>query len=161
MRASSRHLVRASAVSAILFAGSISASAQSTAWDATISNTHWYVPVPQLLGYAAPATGFNNPITVGDQTLWSLGVAKNGAFTGTSTAQIKIGSTLLVENSTAQGFVTSAGQITILFTPTSGGTPTVGLGQMRNVGGVTSMEMQMITTRVSDGGCRRWLQHAE
>lgn len=140
-----RLLVRASAAAAILVTGSIAVSAQSATWDVTISNTHWYVPVPQLLGYAAPVTGFGNPVPVGDQTLWSLGVAKNGAFAGTSTAQIKIGSALLVENSTAQGFVTSAGQITIQFTPTSGGTPTIGLGQMHNIGGVTSMEMQMIT----------------
>jgi outer membrane autotransporter protein len=121
------------------------AAAQSAIWDATISNTHWYVPVPQLLAYASPTTGFANPIPIGDQTLWSLGVAKNGAFTGTSTAQLKIGAMLLTDNSTAQGFVTNSGQITIVFTPTSGGTPTVGLGQMRIVGGVPAMEMQMIT----------------
>ena len=128
-----------------LVAGCGVASAQSTIWDATISNTHWYVPVPQLLAYASPATGFANPIPIGDQTLWSLGVAKNGAFTGTSSAQLKIGTLLLTDNSTAQGFVTNSGQITIVFTPTSGGTPTVGLGQMRNLGGATAMEMQMIT----------------
>lgn len=128
-----------------LLAGCAAASAQSAIWDATISNTHWYVPVPQLLAYASPVTSFANPIPIGDQTLWSLGVAKNGAFTGTSTAQLKIGTMLLTDNATAQGFVTNSGQITIVFTPTSGGTPTVGLGQMRNIGGVTSMEMQMIT----------------
>ena len=67
------------------------AAAQSTVWDATISNTHWYVPVPQLLAYAAPKTGFTNPIPIGDQTLWSLGVSTSGSFTGTSTAKLAIG----------------------------------------------------------------------
>ena len=60
-------------------------------WDAAFSNSHWYVPVPQLLAYAAPATGFSNPIAIGDQTLWSLGTATNGAFTGFSSAQLAIG----------------------------------------------------------------------
>ena len=119
--------------------------AQSAIWDSTISNTNWYVPVPQLLAYAAPRTGFSNPIPVGDQTLWTLGTATNGAFTGTSTAQLAIGPTLAVDSSTIQGFVNSAGQITMVFTPTSGGVTTVGLGHMQTINGVTSMEMQMIT----------------
>jgi outer membrane autotransporter protein len=119
--------------------------AQSTVWDATISNTNWYVPVPQLLAYAAPSTGFSNPIPIGDQTLWSLGVATNGSFTGTSSAQLAIGSTISTSNTTIQGFVTTSGQITMLFTPTSGGVTTVGLGQMRTINGVAQMEMQMIT----------------
>ena len=130
---------------AIVAGGSVPASAQSAIWDTAISNTHWYVPVPQLLAYAAPRTGFSNPIPIGDQTLWSLGTATNGAFTGTSTAQLAIGTNLLTENTTIQGFVTTAGQITMVFTPTSGGAATVGLGQMRLINGVTQMEMQMIT----------------
>lgn len=133
------------AACAMAAGGGVPAAAQSTIWDTTLSNTHWYVPVPQLLAYAAPRTGFSNPIPIGDQTLWSLGAATNGAFTGTSAAQLSIGSNLATENSTIQGFVTTAGQITMVFTPTSGGTPTVGLGQMRMINGVANMEMQMIT----------------
>jgi len=130
----------------VLMSGSGSpAVAQSTIWDSTLTNTHWYVPVPQLLAYAAPKTGFSNPIPIGDQTLWTLGVASNGAFTGTSTAKLAIGPAVVTDNSTIQGFVTPAGQITMIFTPTSGGTATVGLGQMRIINGVTEMEMQMIT----------------
>jgi outer membrane autotransporter protein len=121
------------------------AFAQSAIWDATLSNSNWYVPVPQLLAYAAPATGFANPIPVGDQTLWVLGPATNGAFTGTSSAQLAIGPVHHTENSTIQGFVTTAGQITMLFTPLGGGAVTVGLGQMRLINGVPQMEMQMIT----------------
>jgi hypothetical protein len=70
---------------------SLPAGAQSTIWDTTLSNTNWYVPVPQLLAYTSPATGFNNPLPIGDQTLWSFGAATNGAFTGLSTAQLAIG----------------------------------------------------------------------
>ncbi|BAM86087.1 conserved hypothetical protein [Bradyrhizobium oligotrophicum S58] len=119
--------------------------AQSSVWDSTISNTNWYVPVAQLLAYMSPKTGFSNPIPIGDQTLWTLGTATNGFFTGTSIAQLRIGPALLTDTSTIQGFVTASGQITMLFTPTGGGTVTVGLGAMRTLNGVTSMEMQMIT----------------
>src|ERR1700752_2219598 len=130
---------------AMLVSGSSAAAAQSTIWDATVSNSHWYVPVPQLLAYAAPATGFSNPIAIGDQTLWSLGTATNGAFTGFSSATLAIGTASHPENSTIQGFVATSGQITMVFTPIGGGTPTVGLGQMRLINGVWQMEMQMIT----------------
>ncbi|MBR0824739.1 autotransporter outer membrane beta-barrel domain-containing protein [Bradyrhizobium manausense] len=119
--------------------------AQSAIWDATLQNTSWYVPTAQLLAYASPKTGFSNPIPIGDQTLWSIGTATNGSFTGTSVAQLKLGSVLLTDTSTFQGFVTNAGQITMLFTPISGGAVTVGLGHMRSINGVTEMEMQMIT----------------
>ncbi|MGJ4951080.1 autotransporter outer membrane beta-barrel domain-containing protein [Bradyrhizobium sp. HKCCYLS20291] len=125
--------------------GATPARAQSTLWDSTISNTHWYVPTAQLLAYISPKTGFTNPIAIGDQTLWTLGTAINGSFTGTSVAQLRIGPSLLTDTSTIQGFVTPGGQITMLFTPTGGGTVTVGLGNMRTIGGVSSMEMQMIT----------------
>ena len=135
----------ASVAGAVLLCGSSHAHAQSAIWDSTLSNTNWYVPTAQLLAYAAPKTGFANPIPIGDQTLWSLATATNGAFTGTSIAQLKLGSALLTDSSTIQGFVTTAGQITMLFTPTAGGAVTVGLGHMRTINGVTGMEMQMIT----------------
>jgi outer membrane autotransporter protein len=121
------------------------ARAQSTVWDSTISNSHWYVPVPQLLAYASSNTSFSNPVPIGDQTLWSLGVATNGAFSGLSSAQLAIGPVLTTSDSAIQGFVNSAGQITMVFTPIGGGATTIGLGQMQTIGGVTSMEMQMIT----------------
>lgn len=133
------------AVAAIMASVGNPAFAQSAIWDATLSNSNWYVPAPQLLAYAAPATGFSNPIPIGDQTLWQLGPATNGAFTGASSAQLAIGPALRVENSTIQGFVATSGQITMLFTPLGGGAVTVGLGQMRLINGVPQMEMQMIT----------------
>ncbi|MBR0773891.1 autotransporter outer membrane beta-barrel domain-containing protein [Bradyrhizobium diazoefficiens] len=135
----------ASVAVAALLGGSSHARAQTAIWDSTLSNTHWYVPTAQLLAYAAPKTGFSNPVPIGDQTLWSLAGATNGSFSGTSVAQLKLGPTLVTDTSTIQGFVTTAGQITMLFTPTSGGAVTVGLGHMRTVNGVTGMEMQMIT----------------
>lgn len=138
-------IVALCATSAVWCVGAAPVRAQSTVWDATISNTNWYVPTAQLLAYMSPKTGFTNPIPIGDQTLWTLGTATNGSFTGTSVAQLRIGPALLTDTSTIQGFVTTSGQITMLFTPTGGGTVTVGLGTMRLVNGVTSMEMQMIT----------------
>ena len=141
----SRLIVLALASCAVAAGGGRSAHAQASIWDTTISNTSWYVPVPQLLGYIAPSATLANPVAIGDQTLWALGVSTNGSFTGTSAAQLKIGASLFTENSTIQGTVTPSGQITMIFTPVGGGTPTVGLGMMQNVGGVTSMEMQMIT----------------
>lgn len=137
--------LRAGALACVVAGGAAPASAQSAIWDATLQNTNWYVPTAQLLAYAAPRTGFSNPIPIGDQTLWSIGTATNGSFAGTSVAQLKLGSALLTDNSTFQGFVTTAGQITMLFTPTGGGAVTVGLGHMRIINGVTEMEMQMIT----------------
>ncbi|MBX9827742.1 MAG: autotransporter outer membrane beta-barrel domain-containing protein [Xanthobacteraceae bacterium] len=135
-----------SATSGAVFAGTaLPAWAQANVWDSTISNTHWYVPVPQLLAYIAPRASLANPVPIGDQTLWMLGISTNGSFTGTSVAQLAIGPALLTETTTIQGTVTPSGQITMIFTPVGGGTATVGLGMMQNVGGVTSMEMQMIT----------------
>ncbi|GEM_PF-5327772 len=44
-------------------------TAQSSIWDSTISNSNWYVPMPQLLAYLSTRAGFNNPVPIGDQTL--------------------------------------------------------------------------------------------
>ena len=125
--------------------GSSYVSAQSSSWDAAISNSNWYVPVPQLLAYASPRSGFNNPVPIGDQTLWAIGRSVNGSFSGLSTASLAIAGTTTTSQTVMQGTVSPTGQITILFTPTTGGTPTIGIGQMRSRGDVPEMEMQMIT----------------
>jgi outer membrane autotransporter protein len=145
LHATGRVSALASVAGAMLLCGGSQALAQSAIWDTTLSNTNWYVPTAQLLAYAAPKTGLSSPIPIGDQTLWSLAAATNGSFTGTSVAQLKLGPALLTDTSTIQGFVTTAGQITMQFTPISGGAVTVGLGHMRTINGVTAMEMQMIT----------------
>lgn len=121
------------------------ADAQTTAWDSTISNSNWYVPVPQLLAYASPRSGFTQPLPVGDQTLWSLGSSVNGVFSGVSQAQLAIGPILTYSVSTMQGTVSPSGQLAIVFTPSTGGPATLGVGQMQSRAGVTEMEMQMIT----------------
>lgn len=120
------------------------ARAQSV-WDPVISDTYWYVTVPQMLAYAAPDTSFADPIPIGDQTLWALGTSTDGVFTGTSSGTLVIGPITSVSELDIQGMVTPSGQITMVFTPTDGGTTTIGLGQMTEVDGVTTMEMQMIT----------------
>lgn len=140
-----RRLAWALASCAVLAGSALPARAQSTVWDATISNTYWYVPTEQLLAYASSNTSFANPVAIGDQTLWTLGASTNGVFTGTSEAQLKFGPIPVIQNSTIQGVVTTSGQITMVFTPSGGGVTTVGLGQMIEIDGVTSMAMQMIT----------------
>jgi len=125
--------------------GLLAPGAAQAQWDSIISNSHWYVTVPQMLAYAAPSTSFANPIPIGDQTLWALGTSTNGVFTGTSSAQLAIGPILTTSDSNIQGTVSPAGQIIMVFTPTTGGSTTIGIGQMAERGGVTEMEMQMIT----------------
>jgi hypothetical protein len=104
------------------------------------------VAIPNLVAYASGNRNTtSNPFPIGDQTLWALGTATNGVFTGQSEATFAIGSTVTAPTtSSMQGIVTDAGQIRIQFT--SAGSPTiVGIGQMREIGGVPLMEMQMIT----------------
>ncbi len=127
----------------LLGAGTGIARAQSQ-WDSVISNSNWYVPFPLMLAYGTSGTSFANPFAVGDQTLWALGTSTNGVFTGTSSATLTIGPVVTTSSMTIQGTVTDAGQITMLFNNGAALT-TVGLGVMQQVGGVTTMEMQMIT----------------
>ncbi len=121
------------------------AHAQSSSWDTTLSNTNWYVPVSQLLAYASPHTNFMNPAPMGDQTLWALGRSVNGSFGGLSTANLAIGGVTSASQTLMQGTVTPSGQISILFTPTTGGAATLGVGQLRSRGDLPEIEMQMIT----------------
>lgn len=114
-------------------------------WDSVISNSHWYVPVANMLAYGSSGTSFANPFPVGDQTLWTLGTSTNGVFSGSSSAELAVGPITTPSSMTVQGVVTTAGQITMLFTDPSTGLVTVGLGMMREVDGVNAMEMQMIT----------------
>ncbi|OYY07181.1 MAG: autotransporter outer membrane beta-barrel domain-containing protein, partial [Rhizobiales bacterium 35-68-8] len=119
------------------------ALAQSV-WDPVISNTNWYVTVPQMLAYASGTNSFANPVAIGDQTLWALGTSVNGVFSGTSTGQLLIGDTYSYTTLTIQGTVTASGEILMVFTPSSGPV-TIGLGRMAERGGEYEMEMQMIT----------------
>ncbi|MDP1750301.1 MAG: hypothetical protein Q8L22_12650, partial [Reyranella sp.] len=120
--------------------------AQDTRWDSLLSNSSWYVPVPNLVAYTGGNRSLtSNPIPIGDQTLWALGTASHGVFSGQSEASFAVGQTVTTPStSSMQGIVTESGQIRIAFT--SSGSPTiVGIGQMREISGVPLMEMQMIT----------------
>ncbi len=131
----------------LALAGSMLSGAPALAqsvWDPVISNTNWYVTVPQMLAYASGTNSFANPVAIGDQTLWALGTSVNGVFSGTSTGQLLIGDTYSYTTLTIQGTVTASGEILMVFTPSSGPV-TIGLGRMAERGGEYEMEMQMIT----------------
>ena len=116
------------------------AFAQDSKWDALLSNSHWYVPVPGLIAYAASNQSFTNPppTPIGDQTLWALGTATNGVFSGQSQAVLYMGGIATNTTTSMQGLVTSAGQIVISFSSDTAPT-TIGIGQMREIGGVPLM----------------------
>ncbi len=132
-------------IAAVLGALFLAPAAQAqSVWDPLLSNSNWYVTVPQMLAYAAPDTSFANPLPIGDQTLWALGTSTDGVFTGTSTGTLAIGPIVSTSELTIQGTVTPAGQISMVFTSTDGGPSTIGLGRMVPIGDTISMEMQMI-----------------
>lgn len=129
-----------------LSAATTAAYAQSTQWDSILSNSNWYVPVPGLIAYGSSNASFYRPppIAFGDQTLWALGQASNGVFTGQSNATLEINGISSTSAQSMQGVVTDAGQIAIVFSQ-PGAPSTIGIGQMREANGVPLMEMQMIT----------------
>ena len=122
------------------------AVSQDSRWDALLSNSNWYVPIPGLIAYASSNQSFTTPppTPIGDQTLWALGTATNGVFTGQSQASFYMNGITTNNTTTMQGLVTSGGQIVISFSSDTAPT-TIGIGQMREIGGVPLMEMQMIT----------------
>jgi len=123
----------------------VGAKGQSSTWDGILSNSQWYVPGDNLRSYIASGTNLADNAAVADQTLWTLGVATNGVFTGTSSTDLKEGAIVISSTRTMSGLVTTEGQIRIVFTGTSG-TTTIGIGQMREITGTTYMEMQMLTS---------------
>ncbi|MGD9883642.1 MAG: autotransporter domain-containing protein [Reyranella sp.] len=127
---------------------SISAHAQGSRWDALLTNSNWYVPVPNLIAYASSTRSFTTPppTAIGDQTLWALGTATHGVFTGQSTATFYNAGQSSTSSQAMQGVVTTSGQIAIGFFNSSWSLITLGIGQMREIAGVPLMEMQMITS---------------
>lgn len=127
------------------------ASAQSATWDALLSNSHWYVPQENLLAYVTSGTSFTSPApyAASDQTLWDLGTATNGLFSGTAVATLRPSSNPLIAitstMSIVSGIVTDAGQIRMTFVNAQSASQTIGIGQMRTISGTSYMEMQMIT----------------
>ncbi len=110
-----------------------------------MSNSFWYVSVPQLLAYGAVGGSFANPFPAGDQTLWTIDSSVGGVFTGVSDATLTIGPFALTSSSSMSGVVTAAGQTRIVFTDAATGTTTIGVGQMRYFAGSIAMQMQMMT----------------
>ncbi|MFM7183149.1 MAG: PEP-CTERM sorting domain-containing protein [Planctomycetota bacterium] len=125
--------------------------AQSTTWDAMLSNSYWYVPQENLLAYTSSGTSFTDPTPAAcsDQTLWSLGTATNGTFSGTAVATLRPADFPLLSisstNTISSGIVTDAGQIRMIFVAVPSGGQTVGIGQVRTISGTDYMQMQMIT----------------
>ncbi|MEO6847712.1 MAG: hypothetical protein ABI443_09125 [Chthoniobacterales bacterium] len=133
-------LLLLSSIAAFAFLIVSEAKAQSTEWDSLLSNSYWYVPSENMLAYLSSGSSFADPMAIADQTLWSLGTATNGVFTGNSTAAFKVGPIEFSSTSTMQGLVTDSGQIRIVFTG-SGGAITTGIGQMQNIDGTLYMQM--------------------
>ena len=142
---------------AVLFIVSLSAAttaayAQSTQWDSILSNSNWYVPVPGLIAYGSAATvSFDRPppIAFGDQTLWALGTATNGVFSRPEQLPTFDDQRPMVTS--AQQFLDAGrghrrrARSAIVFSSARRARASIGIGQMREVGGVPLMEMQMVT----------------
>jgi hypothetical protein len=117
-------------------------------WDDLISNSYWFVPIPYLLAYIASGSSLINrpPLPFGDQTLWSIGPAKDGQFAGTSTTSTYINKQSSSSSWTLAGTVTPEGHVRITFHPADGGAPTVGLGRLVKHDGPYQIVMQMLST---------------
>ncbi len=116
-------------------------------WD-WLADTQWFVPTANLLAYLAPGADFSTTLPIGDQTLWNITSSANGFFTGSSQATLTVLGSPTVSTSAMSGIVTADGQVRIIFTPdgdSAGGPTTVGIGQVRDVGLGTQIEMQMMT----------------
>jgi len=103
------------------------------------------VPAANLLAYRLDADKPQTPAPVSDQTLWSIGMAHNGRFSGRSVARIVDsggGQTTQAFNR-MDGVVSPNGQARITFTSPVGSI--TGVGQLRQTNGEPAMEMQMIT----------------
>lgn len=133
---------------------SFGTSKADTTWDDLITDSQWYVPSANLLAYLSSTSSLANPVPVADQTLWDIGDCTDGIFTGTSNTTFKLGSVESSSSASMSGIVTPGGQVRIDFTQ-EGAPTTVGIGQIRDIGGTTYIEMQMIT----GGGSAPYLTH--
>ena len=126
------------------------ASAQqytSTNWDSILSNQNYYDPIPNLVAWQAVTTspgGLSNPISVGDSTTWAFGPVVNGQWTGTAVGNIFYDGTTTEQDLNLSGSINTEGVWKILFTNTSSGDVTIGVGKMVFVNGVWSPLAQTI-----------------
>jgi hypothetical protein len=104
-----------------------------------------------MLAFAAfRQKGFEKSFPVNDQTLWYDMVVTSDTdtlttFTGKSAAQLYVVGSTSTSTTAITGTVNASGEIVMIFTPTAGGSTTIGLGQFASVDGQYTMEMQMIT----------------
>lgn len=136
-----------------------SSGARAGTWDSLLSNSHWYVPQENLLAYTSNSTSFTTPppVALWDQTLWSLGTAVDGRFTGSAQATFYVSPEISYTSSDSiVGIATEPGQIRMRFTPTSGGSAVIGIGQFREVNGTTAMQMQMISGSAGEAYTTHW-----
>jgi hypothetical protein len=118
----------------------------SDRWDDLLSDSTWYVPAANLLAYKLDSSSPEVPIPAADQTIWSMGEATGGRFTGKSLAKIVDATGTVTQSpTTMDGVVTERGQVRITFTTLSGSTIT-GIGQVRRVNGAQAIQMQMIAS---------------
>ena len=137
--------------------GGGAAKGQSTTWDSLLSNSHWYVPQENLLSYMSSSTNFTTPppLVLWDQTLWSLGAAVDGVFSGSSQANFFSPELSFSNTASILGLATESGQIRMRFTTSDGGT-IIGIGQFRDVSGTTAMQMQMISGQAGTAYTTHW-----
>jgi len=95
------------------------------------------------------------PLVLWDQTLWSLGTALEGRFTGSSQANFFSPELSFSNTASIVGLATESGQIRMRFTTSDGGT-TIGIGQFRDVSGTTAMQMQMISGQAGTAYTTHW-----
>lgn len=142
---------------AMIVIGGGAAKGQSTTWDSLLSNSHWYVPQENLLSYMSSSTNFTTPppLVLWDQTLWSLGTAVDGVFSGSSQANFFSPELSFSNTASILGLATESGQIRMRFTTSDGGT-IIGIGQFRDVSGTTAMQMQMISGQAGTAYTTHW-----
>ena len=120
----------------------------SSNWDNILSNVNHYDPTPNLVAWQALTTspgGLSNPYSVGDSTTWAFGSVVNGQWTGTATGNISINhGTPVAQNMTLSGSINTEGVFKILFTNTSSGDVSIGVGKMVLVNGIWSPVAQTI-----------------
>ena len=117
-------------------------------WDSLLTNSKWYVPEENLLAYMGGGSSFTSPppTVLWDQTLWALGTSVDGRFSGSSQATFYVSPAVSFSStSSILGIATEIGQIRMQFTSDSGGSKTIGIGQFRDVGGTTAVQMQMVS----------------
>jgi len=133
--------------------------ARAGTWDQLLSNSHWYVPQENLLAYMSSSTSFTTPppIVLWDQTLWNLGTAVDGRFTGSAQATFYVSPEVSFSSSDSiTGIATESGQIRMRFTSDSDGGTIIGVGQFREVNGTTAMQMQMISGQAGEAYTTHW-----